>query len=180
MTPQRISLIAAIVLVVGGAVALAHPAVRLAQPVAQAPHQPASQPASQPMADPPDKANWLAELNLSAKQVQTIRGIRRQYKDQLTAERQAARQARIELRDLMGSSASANEVRQKYQQVSQRKQAMMETQFESLLAIREVLTPDQRKTFVQRMEQSRDLLHADPDGKPQRRSKEGERLNSES
>jgi Spy/CpxP family protein refolding chaperone len=63
------------------------------------------------------------------------------------------RQASQELRDLMAGTASADQIRTKHQQLQQLRQQLEEVTFESTLASREVLTPDQRKQLAQLMEQ---------------------------
>lgn len=96
------------------------------------------------------------QLNLTQAQKQQIQAIRNQYKGQLTQSRQAVRQAQEELKTLMTGTASANQIREKHRQVLTLRQKLEELQFESMLAMREVLTPEQRKQFGQMMQQRRD------------------------
>jgi periplasmic protein CpxP/Spy len=103
----------------------------------------------------PSGMGWLRDLNLSSEQMQQIRAIRGRYKNQLVSKRQAARQAQQELRSLMAGEATAGQIREKYRQVQTLHQQVAETQFNSLLEMREILTPQQRQKFAERMERHR-------------------------
>ena len=98
---------------------------------------------------------WLRDLDLSADQMQKIRSIRSQYKDRLTSQRQAAHQSQQELRSMMAGDATSDQIRTQYRQVQTLHQQMAETQFNSMLEMREVLTPPQRRKFAERMERRR-------------------------
>jgi Spy/CpxP family protein refolding chaperone len=95
----------------------------------------------------------MARLNLSSAQQQELQTIYSQYKDQISQRKQAVRQANRQLRDLMVSTASNDEIRAKYQEVQALRQQLEAARFESLLAMRDVLTPAQRSRFAQLMEQ---------------------------
>ncbi len=95
----------------------------------------------------------MEQLNLTPEQKQKLRTIYSQYKDRIVHNKQAVRQATTELRELMLSNASADEVRAKYQQVALVRQQLEATSFESMLAMRDVLTSTQRSQFAQLMEQ---------------------------
>jgi Spy/CpxP family protein refolding chaperone len=95
----------------------------------------------------------MARLNLSSAQQQELQTIYSQYKDQISQRKQAVRQVNRELRDLMVSTASNDEIRAKYQEVQALRQQLEAARFESLLAMRDVLTPAQRSRFAQLMEQ---------------------------
>ena len=159
MSPRYISAIIAAIVALGGAVVLANPTYLLSGgSIAQA-----------PAGAPPDAPNrggpgWLRDLNLNPDQVQKIQAIRSQYKDQLAQRRQAARQAHQELRVLMAGDASTDAVRQKYNQVKTLKQELADAQFDSMLAMREVLTVEQRRQFADRMQHRRgEFKHRMPD-----------------
>lgn len=91
------------------------------------------------------QANWLKELNLSKEQLQKIQAIRQQYQTRLNQQRQAVQQAGTELKQLIASNASTEQIRQKFDQVQTLRQNLAKTRIESMLAIREVLTPEQRQ-----------------------------------
>ncbi len=141
MSPRRLSVLAAIVIAIGGAVVVANPSSFGLGSIAQAP-------AARPS---PDKSEWLKDLNLSTDQLQKIQAIRSQYKDKISQNRRTLRQSQQELRNLIGSEASTDQVREKYTQVKAIKQQLADAQFESMLATREVLNPAQRRQFVDHM-----------------------------
>ena len=95
----------------------------------------------------------MEKLNVTPHQRQKLKAIYVQYKDQIWQRKQAARQATQELRDLMVGTASADEVRNKYREVQAVRQQLEADSFESMLAVRDVLTPTQRIQFAQLMQQ---------------------------
>jgi Spy/CpxP family protein refolding chaperone len=97
----------------------------------------------------------MQELNLTQDQQQKLKVIYSQYNDQISQRKQALRQATKEFKSLMASNASADQVRTKHQQVQGLRQQLEAVSFESMLAMREVLTPAQRSQFAQLMEQRR-------------------------
>lgn len=103
----------------------------------------------------------MRELNLSADQMTKIQQIRSRYRDQLKRDRDAARQAQQELRTLMAGTASDDQIREQYRQVKDLRAKAADTQFNSMLEIRNVMTPEQRQKFAQRMERrGRDRIPA--------------------
>lgn len=100
------------------------------------------------------KENWLQELNLSKEQIQKIQQIRRQYQARLTQQRQSVKQAQQSLKDLMASgNTSSEQIRQKFSQVQTLQQTLADTRMESMLAIRSVLTVEQRQKLTELMRQ---------------------------
>ena len=95
------------------------------------------------------------KLNLSADQKQKMQAVRDRYKDQVSQRMQAVRQARQELETMMAGTATASEMREKHRQIIGLRQQLEEVQFESTLAMREVLTPEQRSQLAQMMQQRR-------------------------
>lgn len=93
------------------------------------------------------------QLNLSDAQKSQIKSIRDQYQPQLTSQRQAFQQAQQELRTLMTSNADSNQIREKHRQVMAIKQQLEDLHFQSMLAMREVLTPQQRTKLDELMKQ---------------------------
>lgn len=107
----------------------------------------------------PLQADWLRSLNLTPEQVQQIQAIRKRYQARLTAERQAVRVAQQELNQLMTGNASPEQIRQQFEQLQGLKQKLGDTRLESMLAIRNVLNPDQRQKLteiIRQMGQNRD------------------------
>jgi Spy/CpxP family protein refolding chaperone len=146
MSPRPIALITAAIVAFGGAIAIANPISQFSPPVAQAP-------AELPRMG---KGGWLRDLDLTPDQIEQIRQIRSQRKDQLSRQRQAMRQAMQELRQLMAGDASADQIRQKYDEVKSLRLKVADAQFDNLLAIREVLTPEQRRKFADQMQNRRE------------------------
>jgi Spy/CpxP family protein refolding chaperone len=95
------------------------------------------------------------QLNLTADQKQKMQAVRDRYKDQISQRMQAVRQARQELATMMTGTANASEMREKHRQIMGLRQQLEEVQFESTLAMREVLTPEQRSQLAQMMQQRR-------------------------
>ena len=159
MSFRYISIIAGVILTLGGAVALAESTPRLSHSLLT---QAVSTEAS-PTANPSRRGRWLQDLNLSSEQKQRLKTVRSQYRDQISTNDQELRQMRQELKSLLAESASADQVRAKYRQVEASRQKVSELRFESLLAMREVLTLEQRQKFAQHMQQRQDARHEQHD-----------------
>lgn len=147
MSFRRVSVLAVLMLSLGSAVAFANQNSLVPQAIAQnteAPRRPNR-----------GKEQLIQELNLTPQQTQQIQTIQNQSQDQISQRRQAVRQARQELFELMAGTASESQVRQKYRQVETLKQQVSEIRFDSILAMREVLTPEQRRQFAERMQNRR-------------------------
>ncbi|NJR22634.1 MAG: Spy/CpxP family protein refolding chaperone [Richelia sp. CSU_2_1] len=96
------------------------------------------------------------QLNLTAEQKQRMQAVRDRYKDQISQRMQAVRQARQELETMMsGTTANASQMRDKHRQIMGLRQQLEEVQFESMMAMREVLTAEQRSRLAQLMQQRR-------------------------
>lgn len=108
------------------------------------------------------QVSWLRGLNLTPDQIQKIQAIRKQYQERLSEQKQAVRQAQRELKQLMVSNASTEQIRQKFDQLQTLKQRLGDTRIESMLAIRTVLNAEQRQKLSEIIQQqgrrSRDRL----------------------
>ncbi len=147
MLLRRVSIWSVLLIVLGGAVALAKPNFLFPRTVAQN--------LESPRGVEGGKLRWMDQLNLSEQQKQKLQAIRSQYKDQLSQRKQAVRQATRQLRDLIAGNASVEEIRAQHQQVQGLRQQLENVSFESMLATREVMTLDQRQQYAQLMEQRR-------------------------
>ena len=145
MSLRRVSVMFAIMLSLGSAVALA-PNSLLPQASAQN---------TEEQRRPNRHQAKFQELNLTPEQTQQIQTIESRYEDQMAQRKQAVRQAKQELVDLMAGTASESQVRQKYRQVEALKQQVADIRFDSMLAMREVLTPEQRRQFAEGMQNRR-------------------------
>ncbi len=102
-----------------------------------------------------DTEQLLKQLNATPQQQQRMQDIRTQYQNQISQHRQQLRQAQEQLQVLLSTNANPREIRQKHDELLQVKQEMNKLQFEMILQIREVLTPEQRRQFADIMEQRR-------------------------
>ncbi|MEG4227771.1 Spy/CpxP family protein refolding chaperone [Microcoleus sp. N9_B2] len=148
MSIRRISALAVLMLTLGStaaAIAVPNPL----EPETFAQNQRPNRPAGK-------EGGMFEKLNLSADQKQQMQAVRDRYKDQVSQRMQAVRQARQELETMMSSAtANASQMREKHRQIIGLRQQLEEVQFESTLAMREVLTAEQRSQLAQLMQQRR-------------------------
>lgn len=97
------------------------------------------------------KQRWMSELNLTSEQRQKIEAIYNQNKAQIQQQRQALRQGMQELGDMMVGTATSDQIRVKQRQVAALQAQVMQAQSEQILAIRDVLTTEQRRKFAELM-----------------------------
>ena len=94
------------------------------------------------------------ELNLSPEQQESIKAIREESKQNNSSLRQEMRQAQEEMRKLMAiSDTSDSKLRQQHEQIQSLKQKLGTQRFETMLKIRQVLTPAQRTKMAQLKQQ---------------------------
>ncbi len=155
LTRRRVGAIVALLIVLGGAIALRgsyqaeatlEPSLVATDPVAQESSLPSKR-----------GLGWLRDLNLKPDQMRKIQAIRRQSRDQINRQRQEIQQSQQDLRSLLASDASADQVREKYRQVQRGRDQLADAQFNSLLEMRQVLNPTQRRTFADRMQPRKEV-----------------------
>lgn len=152
MVLHRISILTILLLSVGGVVVLTHPNLLFPPTVAQN--------SSEPRRPKQGHNNLMDQLNLSQEQKQKLQAIRSQYKDQISQNKQALRQATQELKNLMAAGDTPSDtIRAKHKQVQDLRDQVEKVSFESTMATREVLTPVQRSQWAQLMEQRRGNAH---------------------
>ncbi|MEH2164369.1 MAG: Spy/CpxP family protein refolding chaperone [Nostoc sp.] len=144
MLIRRVSILAVTMLAFSSTIALAKPTLLLRQVIAQSP-------LSVPHPNGGKSGGWLKDLNLTSQQLQQIKEIHNQSKQQIAQKSQEIRQGQQELHDLITGTATKEQVRGKYNQIELVKQQLTDTQFENTLAIREILNPEQRQKFADRM-----------------------------
>jgi protein CpxP len=145
---RRVSVLSLLMLSLGSTAAFAAPNPK------QSNHQYSDAIAQQQGAKPQaGKDNLFQQLNLTPEQKAKIDSIRAQSKDQSTNQHKAFQQAEQELRTLMASNADPNQIRDKHNQIMAMKQQLENSQFENMLAIRNVLTPQQRTQLEQLMKE---------------------------
>jgi periplasmic protein CpxP/Spy len=126
-------------------------ALAIAMPVAFTfTQQPSS---AQELVEAPGKV--LQQLNLSTQQLQQIKAIRERNSSEIRASRQRLRQLQQEIQGLMAGTAPSDRVRSKFNELQSLKQQVAKLQFEQMLAMREVLTPQQRTQLAEVMKQRR-------------------------
>lgn len=96
---------------------------------------------------------WGKELNLTTQQQADIKAIRDQEKTGSEGLRQQMKTAHDQLETLMSGNASDAQIRSQYQQVQQIKQQLGDRRFDTMLKIRNVLTPEQRTKAAELMKQ---------------------------
>ncbi|HBK95854.1 MAG TPA: Spy protein [Microcoleaceae bacterium UBA10368] len=145
MSIRRISALAVLMLTLGSttaAIAVPNPIEPQTIAQNQRPNRPGGK-----------EGGMFEKLNLSADQKQKMQAVRDQYKDQISQRMQAVRQARKELETMMAGQATASQMRDKHRQIMGLRQQLQDLQFESTLAMRELLTSEQRSQLAQLMQQ---------------------------
>jgi periplasmic protein CpxP/Spy len=99
--------------------------------------------------------NLAKELKLSGDQIQKLQQLRKNAQGKNKERRQTLQVAKQELNQLIQGNASTDQVRQKRQQVQSLQREIADTNFENTLAIREILTPEQRVKLQQIVAQRR-------------------------
>ena len=102
------------------------------------------------------KGQFMDELNLSNAQKQKFQQIYRRYQGQISQHQDKLLVAQQQLKQMMIGTDSAAAIRTQYQEVVRLRQALDNLRFESMLEMREVLTPNQRRQFALLMQQRRD------------------------
>ena len=100
-----------------------------------------------PMSESLPPARWLEALNLTEAQRAKITEIRSEKSKELSLRREESRKLRERLQEMMRGNANESELRNLHEQVQSARQALAKIRFESVLAIRQVLTPEQRESF---------------------------------
>jgi periplasmic protein CpxP/Spy len=151
MSIRRISTIAMLMFALGSTgAAIAVPTPAEPQTIAQN---------QQPNRRGGKEGRLFEQLNLTADQKQRMQAIRDRYKDQISQRMQAVRQARQELETMMsGATANVSQMREKHRQIMGLRQQLAEIKFESTIAMREVLTAEQRSRLAQLMQQRRQTV----------------------
>ena len=147
MSWHRISLVAVCLLAVGGTIALAGSLSKNGS------SQILAQNLESPLHLGRGKSNFLEELNLSESQRQELVEIRTKYERDITEMRRSLLNERQALQKIVSGNASTIELRKQYQKVQNSQLDLWDLHFESMLEMRELLTPQQRQKFVELMEQ---------------------------
>ncbi|MGD1922340.1 MAG: Spy/CpxP family protein refolding chaperone [Pleurocapsa sp.] len=92
-------------------------------------------------------SNLLHQLDLTSRQKEQIKRIHQQYKQQIRKKRSNLTILQQQLSDLMMGTESVDLIRAKNRQLVNLREEIGELRFESMLATREILTPQQRQKF---------------------------------
>jgi Spy/CpxP family protein refolding chaperone len=103
--------------------------------------------------DPP--VGLFDELNVTPEQKQEIQEIRDQHRVTLEQRQQQLQQVQQELNQLIASEAPKEQIRQKHEQLLQMTQDMRELNFDVMMQLRDILTPEQRARFAEIMQNRR-------------------------
>ncbi len=87
---------------------------------------------------------WIEEYQITSEQVTQLGAIENQYSDQIDQRSQELKQAERELTDLMVSTASATQIQEREREFEALQIQAAQLYFDKFLAIREVLTLEQR------------------------------------
>lgn len=101
------------------------------------------------------KGRFLEKLNLTSDQKQELSAIRQKYRAQIEPIQSNMQMLQRELFAMMAGDESTDVIRAKYQKASQLRQELGNIRFQSMLEMREVLTPEQRTQLAQMMAQRR-------------------------
>lgn len=113
-------------------------------------------PAPPPEGEQPNGAQeprWMDQINLSTAQKDQIKAIFEKSKSDMENLRQQAQQAEEQERSLMAGDASSDQLLQQHQQVQKIHQQVDDQRFQTMLAVREILTPEQRTQLATLMKQ---------------------------
>ncbi len=91
------------------------------------------------------------ELNLTSEQSEKIREIHEEAKEDLKDLHQKLKEEREEMRSLLASNANTNRLRQQHEKIQVLKERFDDQRFETMLDVREILTPDQRSQMSELM-----------------------------
>jgi periplasmic protein CpxP/Spy len=102
---------------------------------------------------------WQEQLNLSAAQKAQIQQIRDQEKTSSQSLRQQMKAAFEKQQSLMTGNASDDQLRQQHREVQALRQQAEDRRFDTMLKIRQVLTPEQRTKAAQLMKDHHGRRH---------------------
>jgi periplasmic protein CpxP/Spy len=96
------------------------------------------------------RKDFMKDLNLSSEQQTKIKAIRDQNKQDTQGLREQLKTLHQQMKSL-GVNSTDDQLRQQHEQVKNLRQQLEDKRFEEMLAIRKVLTPEQRAKLAQKM-----------------------------
>lgn len=100
----------------------------------------------------------LKQLNLTPEQLQKLKAVRDRDQTQMRELGQKLRQVNKELQDLLAGTEGSDVIRAKHKQVMELQQELQNKHFERMLAMRDILTPQQRSQLKDIMQKNRDRM----------------------
>ena len=97
----------------------------------------------------------LMELDLTPEQSEQIETIQQQSQADTEPLRQESQQAHAQMHSLLAENANSDELRQQHQQIQTLHQQLGNQRFETMLQVREILTPEQRSQMAELIQQHR-------------------------
>lgn len=91
----------------------------------------------------------MKKLDLTPEQTEAIQNIKEKYRGENPNIKEEIRENKEKMHSLLANDASSNELRQQHQKMQSLRQQMGDRKFESMLEMREVLTPEQRTKMAQ-------------------------------
>jgi Spy/CpxP family protein refolding chaperone len=118
--------------------------------------QPVAQMSQQAQAQEEERERVLERLNLTGAQKQQIASIRRKYSGQIYQLQETTQTAQEDLFEMMTGNESASDIRSKRQEFVELRQELGNVLFESMMEMRNVLTPEQRTQLKELMQERRE------------------------
>ena len=92
---------------------------------------------------------WARGLNLTTEQKERIKTIHEQAKTEIEGMQQQLMEADKQMRSLLATNTSTDDLRKQHQKITRLRQQLYNKHFETMLAEREVLTPEQLNQLTQ-------------------------------
>jgi len=96
---------------------------------------------------------WMKDINPSTEQRERIKAIHEQSRKDTEDFLQQLHKAEDQMHSLLTSNASLDKLRQQHQQIQKLHQQLDDHNFETMLAVRQVLTSEQRQQLDKLMQQ---------------------------
>lgn len=115
--------------------------------------------------DKGEKGKWhekmAAELNLTAEQKEKMKQVHQTNHEAMRAKRKAMKEARESLQTSLQGTATDAELKKKFEDLEKLQSEFAKARFEKVLAMRAVLTPEQRQKFKGMRKEHRGFGHKD-------------------
>lgn len=99
------------------------------------------------LANPERLAKMAEELKLTPDQREKLKKIHDEYHKTLPGKKEAMLAAKESLKESLRSAAADSDVRKKFEELEKRQTEFGQARFEKILALRALLTPEQRQKF---------------------------------